>query len=246
MKTDSNGITVLYSDDCLLVVDKPSGISCTPDRYDPKERVLRDLLAPEWGSLLTVHRIDKDTSGITILARTEDAHRAINAMFESKSVRKQYFAIARGVPDWAETVIDSPLRTDGDREHRTVVDPSKGKEALTRFFLMERLRSYSLIRAEPETGRIHQIRAHLAAAGYPIACDPLYGDGKPVLLSRLKRSWRGDEWEEKPLIARTALHAFSVSFPHPSTGTAMSFESPYPRDFSAALNQLRKIFGGSR
>jgi RluA family pseudouridine synthase len=235
-------IGILYADDDILVVDKEPGIVCVPERYEPDSATLISLLSVAWGRLYAVHRIDRDTSGIVVIARTAEAHRELNAAFSGREVKKEYHAIVRGNPDWKETTCDLPLRADGDHEHRSVVDARHGRESRTAFALLRKLGPYALVSAIPETGRTHQIRAHLLALGYPVACDPLYGDGEPIYLSRLKRKWRGDPWEEKPLISRTALHAYKMSFRHPRSGEAAAFEAPYRRDFSAAIKQLEKTF----
>jgi len=98
-----------------------------------------------------------------------------------------------------------------------------------------------IVEARPQTGRTHQVRIHLAAIGYPIACDPLYGDGKPVFLSKIKRRWKGDEQAERPIITRTALHAFCLVLTHPVTGQPLRVEAPYPKDFKALVTQLKKM-----
>jgi len=133
------------------------------------------------------------------------------------------------------------LKPDADRLHRTLIDRTRGKEASTTFRVLERYSDYSLVEAMPEGGRTHQIRVHLASTGWPILADPLYGDGKPLLLSAIKRNWKGDPFDEKPLVARTALHALSVRFAHPASGETMSFEAPMPKDMRAAIAQLSKI-----
>lgn len=233
-------IPVLYSDPSIIVVDKPSGVLSIPDRYDPDAEVLTSLLASEFGRLWVVHRIDKDTSGVLVFARNAEAHRVMNGAFGTHAVSKSYRALVRGVPDEDEWSCDLALRPDADRLHRTLVDARRGKEASTSFRVLERYRDYALVEALPEGGRTHQIRVHLAATGWPIVADPLYGDGKPLLLSAIKRKWKGDPFDEKPLIARTALHALRVEFAHPEGGAAMRFEAPFPRDLRAAITQLGK------
>ncbi len=231
-------LPILFSDEGLLAVDKPSGVLSIPDRYDPELPVALNLLAPVWGRLYVVHRIDKDTSGVLIYCRDAAMHRSLNGAFGTGAVRKTYHAIVRGVPEWEESSCEFPLHVDADRQHRTIIDAHRGKESKTFFKVLARYKGRSLIEARPETGRTHQIRVHLAAIGFPIVGDPLYGDGKPLLLSTIKRGWKGDPFAERPLLARTALHAMRVEFVHPVSGQMTVIESPYPKDFRASVNQL--------
>jgi RluA family pseudouridine synthase len=247
MRAMNTSATVLYSDDSILAVDKPSGLLAIPDRYDPDAPVLATTLRAAWGRLFVVHRIDKDTTGILVYARTEEAHRALNEAFATREVKKTYRAIVRGLPPWDETVCELPLRPDGDRQHRTVIDAHRGKESRTAFAVVQRYPARGafggacLLEARPETGRTHQLRAHLGALGFPCLCDPLYGDGQAFLLSRIKRRWKGDEYEERPLLSRTALHALSAEFAHPVTGAPLRIEAPLPRDMAAVIKQLEKL-----
>jgi len=233
-------IPVLYEDEDVLAANKPAGVLSAPDRWDPDLPVAAALLSRGRGRLWTVHRIDKDTTGVLLFARSEEAHRALSRAFETRSVAKVYRALVRGVPEWKESSCDLPLSPDGDSLHRTLVDAHRGKPSRTAVTVLKSFGGYTLVEASPETGRTHQVRVHLAALGYPVACDPLYGDGKPLLLSAIKRRWKGDPFEERPLLSRTALHAASVEFPHPATGKITRVEAPYPKDLRAALAQLEK------
>jgi len=237
----SSPLHVIYSDDSLLVVDKLAGMLSIPDRYDPDAPVAASELRSTWGKLFVVHRLDKDTSGVLIYARDPESHKALSAAFESRSVSKTYRALVRGDPAWDETTCDLPLRPDGDRLHRTVVDANNGKRSATSFIVVARYRNCALVEAKPETGRTHQVRVHLAALGHPCLCDPLYGDGAALLLSKLKRRWKGDPLDERPLLARSALHALSAEFPHPVSGAVVEVEAPMPKDMRAALAQLEKL-----
>lgn len=228
---------VLWSDDVLLAVDKPAGLLVIPGGYDKGEHML-EILEPVFGPLWVVHRLDRDTSGVILFARTADAHRALNAQFEERATHKVYHALVTGEPRWTEQAVELPLRPDGDRRHRTVVDPEQGKPSATRFRVLERFAGYTLLEALPLTGRTHQIRAHLAALGLPIVADELYEGGAGLFLSAIKPGYRGKGAEERPLLGRVGLHARLLEIEHPLTHQRLRFEAPYPKDLRAALYQL--------
>jgi RluA family pseudouridine synthase len=234
-------LLVLFSDDALLAIDKPSGLLSIPDHWDPDVPDAVSELKAAWGKLFVVHRLDKDTSGVLFFARSPEAHKSLSESFESRSVEKTYRALVRGVPTWDEISCDLALMPDGDRLHRTLVSAHHGKKSLTAFVVIARYKDSALVEARPETGRTHQVRVHLASVGHPCLCDPLYGDGDPLLLSKLKRRWKGDPFAERPLLARAALHALSAEFPHPATGAALKVEAPLPKDMKAAISQLEKL-----
>jgi RluA family pseudouridine synthase len=218
---------VLYSDEALLVINKPAGLPTLPDGYDPDAPHVASILSPEYGAVWIVHRLDRETSGVLVLARSREGHRALNMQFDSHLANKLYHALVVGDPGWDEL---------------TVVDPGEGKPSVTHLRVLERFGKYTLVEARPETGRTHQIRAHLASTGHPIVADPLYGDGKALYLSEFKAGFKQEKEgaAERPLLARVGLHARSLEIAHPLTGEMLRFEAPYPKDFTAALNQLRK------
>lgn len=240
--------TLIYADEDMIAVNKAAGLLVAADRWDIEAPRL-DLLiqkqlpqiAPLCQKLYAVHRIDKDTSGILLYALNAEAHRALNTAFQEREIKKTYRLLIHGRVSEEQFTVDLPLRADGDALHRTVVDKRRGKEAITHFTALETFRQFSLLEARPVTGRTHQIRAHLAAAGYPIVCDSLYGSGKPVLLSELKQRWRGDVYTEQPLIRRLALHAYQLEGIHPRTSEPFSFTAEYAKDFKSTVHQLHKL-----
>jgi RluA family pseudouridine synthase len=231
---------VIYQDDDLLVINKPSGLLTLPDGYKPELPHVKSILEPVFGALWIAHRLDRETSGVLVLARTAQAHRILNTQFETRAAGKVYHALVKGSPEWDELRVNLPLLPDGDREHRTVVDHRRGKPSATGLRVLERYPLYTLLEARPETGRTHQIRAHLAATGFPIAGDGVYGEGEPVFLSEIKADYRSGKGEERPLLARLGLHAWSIEIEHPASGEMQRFQAPYVKDFGAVINQLRK------
>ena len=234
-----NDLVLRFEDDVLLVVDKPAGIPSIPERYEASLPSVLETLKRDYPSIQAVHRLDKDTSGLLLFSKTEEAYRSLAGQFESRSVRKTYHALVAGRPAGDEFVCDAPLLPDGDRRHRTIA-ARDGKPSVTRFRLLRAFRTCSLVEANPETGRTHQIRVHLACLGLPILCDPLYGSEAPFLLSGFKRGYRPGAGKELPLLSRLALHAAALAFDHLRDGRRVELEAPYPKDFSTALKQLEK------
>jgi RluA family pseudouridine synthase len=233
-------IPVLWCDAALLVVNKPAGLSTLPDGYDPTMPHIKSILEQEYGRLWIVHRLDKGTSGVLLLARTAQAHRSMNTQFEQHLVLKRYHAIVMGYPEWQELTIDLPLRPNGDRHHRTVIDRQAGKPAVTHLKVLERLGRYSLLEAIPETGRTHQIRAHLSALELFIVGDKLYA--RVINTGSPGRQTPSDHDMEitHALAKRMRLHAGYLEINHPITGQRIKIEAPYPAEWAEVLEQLRR------
>jgi RluA family pseudouridine synthase len=230
--------SLVYEDENIAAFNKSSGIAVSPDRWDLSRDRL-DKLAAEFLKLqrvYTVHRIDRDTSGLVVFAKNSETHRALSLAFESRQVKKRYIAAVHGRPSWRETVCDLPLIPNGNKQHLTIVDKYRGKKSLTAFRLLGSAGNYSILEALPETGRTHQIRVHLAAIGHPLVCDELYGKMKPIMLSAIKKGWRGELHEERPLLSRLGLHAAELFIPGYT-----AFTAPLPRDMAALIRQMEKI-----
>ncbi|MGD0590547.1 MAG: RluA family pseudouridine synthase [Bacteroidota bacterium] len=237
LKKGSGGI--LLEDDAVLAINKPAGLLVLPDRYDHSLFNLYDLLKETFGTIFVVHRIDRETSGVVLFTKTAEAHAQLNAAFEQRHVEKKYRAIVAGTSHTDSDSINLPIIENEHGVRKMKIDTKKGKESRTDYAVMERFDGYALVEARPHTGRTHQIRVHLSAIGLPILADPLYGDGRGFFLSTIKRNYQVKE-EEQPLLSRTALHAFSLSFSHPVTSWNILVEAPLPKDMEAVLKALRK------
>jgi RluA family pseudouridine synthase len=229
---------LLLEDEALLALNKPAGLLTLPDGYDPKAVHVRMLLQPRFGDLWIVHRLDRFTSGVLLLARSPAAHAALNRQFDQRQVAKTYHALVQGQPGWQDYSCRLALRSDGDRRHRSRVDPRRGKPASTDLSILARYDGYTLLEARPHTGRTHQIRAHLAALGLPLVGDVLYGGPPGLYTSQLKSGFQCGQKAECALIGRSALHAYSLRFTHPVSGETIELQAPYPKDFNAALRML--------
>jgi 23S rRNA pseudouridine1911/1915/1917 synthase len=179
--------------------------------------------------------LDKETSGVIVFAKNEAAHKKASGLFARRCVEKTYIAIVHGKPAWREETCELPLLADGNKKHQTIVERFRGKPAVTKFSVVCMAGNYSALLARPLTGRTHQIRVSLARLRHPVVCDELYGTAKPLFLSEIKRSWRGDRYEERPLIQRLGLHALRLVFPD-----GQVFEAPPPKDMKATLRQFEK------
>ena len=237
--------SVVYDDDNIIAVNKASGISVSDDRWD-ETRVRLDKIilesTPALQRLFRVHRIDRDTSGLVVFAKNNNSHSKLSRIFENHDIQKRYILIVHGRPLWKEEECSLPLVPDGNKKHATIVDKYRGKKSLTKFSVLCSAGFFSVLEAFPETGRTHQIRVHAAALGFPVVCDSLYGNNKPVKLSSFKRGWRGDPAEEKPLLARLGLHAAELRFPAGAvTDTELQLQAPLAKDMAALIKQMEKL-----
>ena len=230
----------IFEDDDFIALNKPSGLLSIPDR-EGKEGSLKSLLQEKYERIFTVHRLDKDTSGLIIFAKNEEAHRHLSMQFEERQTEKIYVGLVLGTPANPKGTINLPI-AENMVTRGTMIINRRGKEAITDYEVLEDFGSYSWMRFKIHTGRTHQIRVHLKDMGHPIVCDELYGDGKPLLLSSFKSKFKlsKNELEERPLLNRLGLHAFQLNFTDLS-GNRKELEAPIYKDIKATLQQLGKI-----
>ena len=235
-------LEVLYEDGEIVAVNKPAGMVVHPSYGHEQGTLVNALLhhcrdlSGIGGELRSgiVHRLDRDTSGVIVAAKTDLAHRSLAEQFKSREVEKTYVAIVHGVPRFDEDVISAPL---GRRKHHwreIAVRQHGGKLSETRYKVLERFQRFALLELHPVTGRTHQVRVHLSWIGHPVVCDPLYGHESSLTASSL-----GGEGEEK-VISRHALHALALKCRHPTSGERMRFETEMPHDMALALEILRR------
>ena len=167
-------IPVVFEDENVIIFNKPGGLLSIEDGFQPDLPNLRSMLKKEYGRIWAVHRLDKDTSGIILFAKNAETHRYLNGQFSDRMTSKAYQAVVHGFPIWSEKHVELSLKTNGDRKHRTIIDPLNGKKASSSIKLLNKLAAFSLFRIEPASGYTHQIRAHCAAIGFPIVGDHLY------------------------------------------------------------------------
>lgn len=249
-------LSILHEDDAIIVLDKPPGMVVHPAKGH-WEGTLASALAHHFQSLSTrggptrpgiVHRLDRDTSGVIVIAKNDQAHDALAAQFKSREVEKIYLAIVAGDLKYDSDVIDEPI---GDhskvREKKAIRrnDPD-ARQAVTKYEVIERFAGYTYIRALPKTGRTHQIRLHLAHIGAPVLCDRLYGGRARITelelipRDRIRQDTERDTANEPPILDRQALHAHRLTLTHPVTGERLVFEAPLPADIEQALTALRR------
>jgi 23S rRNA pseudouridine1911/1915/1917 synthase len=221
-------LDVIYEDADILAVNKPAGMTMHPAPGHARGTLVNAVLAHARdlsgvGGVLRpgiVHRLDRDTSGVVLVAKDDAAHHALARQLKDRTVEKVYLALVEGTPRPAEGAIDAPVARDPRNRQRMAVVEG-GRAALTAYRVVERLRGASLVEARPQTGRTHQIRVHFAAIGHPIVGDRLYG--KP-----------------SPIVGRQFLHAARITFAHPRTGERITLEAPLPGDLRRALDALRR------
>ena len=232
-------LTILFEDEHLLVVDKPAGLVVHPAAGNLDGTLVNALLHHCGGSLSgiggvarpgIVHRIDKDTSGLLVVAKTNVAHEGLAKQFAAHSIDRRYLAIVAGVPKTSSGTVDAPLaRSAANRKRIAIVEGNRGKRAVTHWKRLEVLADAALVECRLETGRTHQIRVHMASIGHPLLGDPVYG-----------RSGRTHGKLLKELgFERQALHAAELGFTHPVTKSRLSFSSPLPPD----MQELKRTLG---
>ncbi len=231
-------LDILFENDFFIALNKPSGMLSIPDRMQ-SEPSLKDLLLAKYGQIFTVHRLDKDTSGIIVFAKDETTHKELSLLFEGREVQKFYLGLVNGTLMHQTETIDIGI-IEHPAKNGTMVTNAKGKPSITDYEVLENFRIYSWVKFQIHTGRTHQIRVHMKYIGHSIVCDDVYGDGKPVLISSLKKNFNlaKKEEEEKPILNRLALHSYQLQFQ--LQGETYSLEAEPPKDLRALLQQLRK------
>ncbi|MBH2004611.1 MAG: RluA family pseudouridine synthase [Sphingobacteriia bacterium] len=234
-------LEIIFENKDFVAVNKPSGLLSIPDRMGV-EISLKDLLKERYGNIFTVHRLDRDTSGIIIFAKNEDAHKELSRLFESREMEKFYVGLVNGQMINEEGSIDAAIMEHPGKTTKMVTHV-KGKPSLTDYKVLESFRLYSWVQFQIHTGRTHQIRVHMQHIGHSIVCDDIYGDPKPILLSSIKRNFKLAKAaeEERPILLRLALHSFRLNFS--MNGESFELEAPVPKDLKALLQQLRKWKG---
>jgi 23S rRNA pseudouridine1911/1915/1917 synthase len=232
-------LAVVFEDEHLLVVDKPAGLVVHPAAGNLDGTLVNALLHHCGGSLSgiggvarpgIVHRIDKDTSGLLVVAKTDVAHEGLAKQFAAHSIDRRYLAIVSGFPKTSQGTVDAPLaRSAANRKKIAVVEPGRGKRAVTHWRRLEALKDASLVECRLETGRTHQVRVHMASLGHPLLGDPVYGHSGKMHGKLLKELG----------FHRQALHAAELGFTHPVTKRRLSFSSPMPPD----MQELKRALG---
>lgn len=226
-------LKIIYEDNDVIVVDKPAGLTVHPAPGHPEHTLANAILSHlpeipdtgEWQRPGIVHRLDKDTSGLIIIAKNNQAHQKLTEQFKARTVKKIYLTLVKGKVTPDRGTIEAPIGRDrSHREKMAVTDSSHGREARTRYKVIKHIGNYSLLEAMPETGRTHQIRVHLAAIGYPVVGDKVYG-------------------VKSPLLDRQFLHAHRVKFQLPASGKEIEFSSELPPDLAETLDQITKTAG---
>ena len=203
---------VIFENDSFIAINKPAGLLSIPDR-EQTQISLKDILLKKYDAIFTVHRLDKDTSGIILFAKNEAAHKYFSQLFEERKIEKYYQGLVHGIPTQKKGTIDAPIAEHGVQKGFYIVH-QRGKDSVTDYEVIQENKSFSLLQFQLHTGRTHQIRVHCKNIGHPLACDELYGNGKPVLLSTIKKKYKLSQHDEqeRPMLNRLALHSYRLKF----------------------------------
>lgn len=239
-------LDILYEDEFLAAINKPPGMVVHPAKGHWKGTLTSALqfhfnqLSGAGGPTRPgiVHRLDRDTSGVLVVAKTDQAHLALAEQFEARSTEKEYFAITVGVPNLDRDIIDQPIGIHAYQREKMAIrrDHPTARPAQTYYEISERFDGFAAIKVLPKTGRTHQIRVHLAHIGSPILCDKLYSGRDRITRGELTR----DSADREVVLDRQALHAARLALKHPMTGESLVFTAPLPNDLQAVLDSLRE------
>ncbi len=249
-------LSLLYEDDAIAVVDKPAGMVVHPAKGH-WSGTLASALVYHFKQLSTcggesrpgiVHRLDRDTSGAIVVAKTDAAHANLAAQFHDRTVHKEYLAIVLGCPDRDRDLIDHPIGDHPTHREKKALrsDHTSSREAQTFYDVEERFPGFALLKAKPRTGRTHQIRLHLASIHCPVLCDKLYGGQSRLTVAEIRTRCRQKNLAaeldpESALLERQALHAHRLRFTHPSSGKEVTFCAPLPPDMQGVLTVLQEL-----
>jgi 23S rRNA pseudouridine1911/1915/1917 synthase len=230
---------IIQENDAFVAVNKPAGLLSIPDRMG-QDLSLKQLLKERYGNIFTVHRLDRGTSGIIVFAKDEVTHKDLSQKFEGRDVEKFYLGLVQGKPLNDKGTVDIPIAEHPGKATKMMTN-AKGKPSVTDYQVLETFGTYSWLQFQIHTGRTHQIRVHMQHIGNPIACDDIYGNGGPILLSTIKGKkfkLSHNELEERPILSRMALHSSKLKFAF--NGERFTLEAEVPKDLRATLQQLRK------
>lgn len=230
---------IIFENDHFIAINKPAGLLSIPDRFG-KDPSLKTLLQEQLGKIYTVHRLDKETSGLIIFAKDEETHKDLSKKFEGHDVEKFYLGMINGTMMNREGTIDVPIMEHPGKT-TIMMAHKRGRPSVTDYKVLEEFGLYSWVQFQIHTGRTHQIRVHVKYIGNSIVCDTLYGDGQPILLSSIKRKFKlsKNELEERPILNRLALHSWQLKFAD-AEGRRHQLEAPLSKDLKALMQQLRK------
>jgi 23S rRNA pseudouridine955/2504/2580 synthase/23S rRNA pseudouridine1911/1915/1917 synthase len=228
----------IFENGNFIVINKPAHLLSIPDRTQ-SQLSLKDILINRYGEIFTVHRLDKETSGVIVFAKNEETHKQLSELFEGRDVEKYYVGLVHGKIQDEEGSIDAPIMEHPSKKEKMITN-AKGKPSLTDYKVIENFRLFSWLKFRIHTGRTHQIRVHMQHIGHSIVCDELYGNDDLVYISSLKRNYHlsKNEEAEKPILSRLALHSSQLIFY--LNDQHYSFEAELPKDLKATLQQLRK------
>jgi 23S rRNA pseudouridine1911/1915/1917 synthase len=244
-------LDILYEDEHLIAVNKPPGMVVHPARGH-WSGTLASALSYHFRQLSSVggptrpgivHRLDRDTSGVMVVAKTDPMHYALAAQFEARTTEKEYFAVTAGVPDRDRDIVEQPIGIHPHQREKMAVRAghSTSREATTFYEVQERFTGFAAVKVLPKTGRTHQIRVHLAHIGCPVLCDKLYGGRASITRGELRRAFRRapQPGDDEVVLNRQALHAQRIKLAHPATGEPVEFTAPLPEDMQHVLDVLR-------